>query len=210
MNRIYAATAGVLIAAMLGVTVYFAFWARPDDPLRGCGGASVAGGLGSIGGSFTLVDEHGRTVTDKDVITGPTLVYFGYTFCPDVCPLDSARNAAVLELLEKRGIRASLVMITVDPERDTPEVMAEFTDLFHPRMIGLTGTPAQVKAAAQAYKAYYARQPGDDDYYLVDHSTFTYLVLPGRGVVDLFRRDETPEEMADRIACVLDALGGGV
>lgn len=210
MNRIYAATAGILIAAMLGVTVYFAFLARPDDPLRACGGASVAGGLGAVGGSFTLVDETGRTVTDKDVITGPTLVYFGYTFCPDVCPLDSARNAAVLELLEKRGIEARLVMISVDPERDTPEVLAEFTDLFHPRMIGLTGTPAAVKAAAQAYKAYYARQPGEDEYYLVDHSTMTYLVMPGRGVVDLFRRDETPEAMADRIACIVAALGGGV
>lgn len=167
-----------------------------------CGQSRVAGA--TIGGPFTLVDETGRTVTDRDVITKPSLVYFGYTFCPDVCPTDSARNAEALDLIQSRGIDAQAVFISIDPERDTPERVAEFTDIFHPDMIGLTGTPEQVAAASKAYKTYFAKQDTGDEYYLMDHSTFTYLVLPDRGFVDFFRRDTTPEQIADTVACFAD------
>ncbi len=155
----------------------------------------------TIGGSFTLIDETGRTVTDLDVITRPSLVYFSYTFCPDVCPTDSARNAEALDLIQARGIDAQAVFGSIDPERDTPERVAEFTDIFHPDMIGLTGTPEQVAAASKAYKTYYAKQDTGDEYYLMDHSTFTYLVLPDRGFVAFFRHDTTPEQIADTVAC---------
>jgi len=174
-----------------------------DNAFASCSASAVAGG--NIGGPFELVSEAGETVTDADVITDPTLVYFGYTFCPDVCPLDSARNAEALDLLAERNIGASSLFITIDPERDTPEVLADYTDVMHPKMLGLTGSAAQVKAASQAYKTYYKKQPGDPDYYLVDHSTFTYLVLPEEGFVEFFRRDTTPEEMADTVACYANA-----
>ena len=124
------------------------------------------------------------------------------------CRLDNARNAEAVTLLDERGYDVTPIFISIDPDRDTPEVMAEFTDYMHPRMIGLTGTPEQVKAASTAYRTYFKKQDSDDpDYYLVDHSTFTYLVLPGEGFVEFFRREDTPEEMAERVACFVDAAG---
>jgi len=204
MNKIYSASALALVVAMLGGTAaYVVMNQGGGDAYESCRSTAVAGG--DIGGPFELVSETGATVTNTDVITSPTLVYFGYTFCPDVCPLDSARNAEALDVLAERGVDAGALFITIDPERDTPEVMAEYTDVMHPKMIGLTGTPEQVKAASQAYKTYYKKQPGDPDYYLVDHSTFTYLVLPETGFVEFFRRESTPEQIADTVACYAQA-----
>ncbi|MDY6858412.1 MAG: SCO family protein [Pseudomonadota bacterium] len=208
MTRTYAAIAAIVVAVLLGVAAYFAFAPGPQDKFAQCRGAKVAGGSDAIGGPFTLISETGETVTDKDVITKPSLLYFGYTFCPDVCPLDNARNAEAVTLLDERGYDVTPIFISIDPDRDTPEVMAEFTDYMHPRMLGLTGTPEQVKAASTAYRTYFKKQDSDDpDYYLVDHSTFTYLVLPGEGFVEFFRREDTPEEMAERVACFVDAAG---
>ena len=143
-------------------------------------------------------------MTDKDVITKPSLVYFGYSFCPDVCPFDLSRNAIATDILQERNREITPIFISVDPKRDTPEVVGEFADNLHERMIGLTGTPAQVKAASQAYRTYYKAQPADDEFYLVDHSTFSYLVLPEHGFVEFFRREIQPEQMADTIQCFID------
>ena len=139
------------------------------------------------------------------MIDQPALLYFGYTFCPDVCPLDVARNAQAVEILEERGEIVKPVFISIDPKRDTPEVVDDFTANMHPRMLGLTGSPEQVRKASQAYRTFYQAQEGDDDYYLVDHSTLTYLVLPETGFVEFFRRDTSPQEMADRVQCFLNA-----
>ena len=166
-----------------------------------CGEMQVAG---QIGGPFELTNEDGERVTDADVIDRPALVYFGYTFCPDVCPLDGARNAEAAYLLAERGLDVRPIFITVDPARDTPAVLAEFTDYFHPGMLGLTGSVADINAVTQAYKVY-ASVPVDpeDDYYLVGHSTHSYLVTPDGGTLDVLRRDASPEEVADRAACIL-------
>ncbi|MEM9523230.1 MAG: SCO family protein [Pseudomonadota bacterium] len=202
MTKIYAWAAGGLVAAMLGAfAVMVAFDSRGME-FAHCAGGAVGG---DIGGPFTLVSETGETVTSADVLTEPSLIYFGYTFCPDVCPMDMARNADAVALLETRGHMVAPIFISVDPKRDTPEVLADFTDNLHDRMIGLTGNEEQVRRAAQAYKAFYdLHDEGDDEFYLVDHSTMTYLILPGHGFVDFFRRDTTPEEMADRVACFVD------
>lgn len=202
-----AISAGVVLVAVIGATAWYATRSTGDDAFAQCRAAAVSGGTAAIGGPFELVNEDGVTVTDQDVFTKPTILYFGYTFCPDVCPLDNMRNADALRLLEERGYDAQTAFISIDPERDTPEVMKEFTSLFHEDMIGLTGTPEQVKAASSAYKTYYKKQDGDPEYYLVDHSTFTYLVFPEVGFVDFFKRDDTPEQMADRVACFIDAAG---
>lgn len=204
----YALLAGVAALALLGGTFAFTQLRNPG-PLSECGAGVVAGGSGSIGGPFELVDETGKTVTDEDIITGPTLIYFGYTFCPDVCPLDSDRNAEAVTLLKERGYDVKPVFISIDPERDTPEHLAEFTDVMHPDMIGLTGSLDQVKAASRAYKTYFKKQQpeaGNEDFYLVDHSTFTYLVTPKNGFIDFFKRDETPEQMANRVQCFIEKL----
>ena len=155
-----------------------------------------------------LIDETGKAVTDADIITGPTLIYFGFTFCPDVCPLDSARNAAAVDILETNGQMVTPVFISIDPKRDTPAVVADFTDRLHPRMIGLTGTEDQILAVSKAYKTYFKPNYDGTDYYLVDHSVFTYLVLPGVGFVDYFGRETSPEQMAEKVACFVDRAKG--
>ncbi len=209
MNKIYAASALAITAALVGGIGFTILWERftgPEDAFAECRTTQVAGGGGSIGGPFELVSETGETVTDADVITGPTLIYFGYTFCPDVCPLDNARNAVAVEILEEEGRMVNPVFITIDPERDTADQLATFTDNMHPRLLGLTGTRAQTDAASRAYRTYFSYQePDEDGYYLVDHSTFTYLVFPEQGFVEFFRRDTSPEDMASQVACFMDA-----
>ncbi len=157
-----------------------------------------------MGGPFELVNSAGQTVTDTDVITEPSLIYFGYTFCPDVCPLDVARNATAIDILEERGMSVTPVFISIDPARDTPETVGEFADNMHPKMIGLTGSAEQVAAASAAYRTYYKAHEAKDEFYLVDHSTFSYLVMPGEGFVDFFRRDVSPDQMADKIGCFIE------
>ncbi|MCK0151212.1 SCO family protein [Marivita sp. S6314] len=205
MIRLAAVSAVVVISALIGGIWYATTPASTDgDKYASCRSTQVAGGSDTIGGPFTLVNAAGETVTDKDVITKPSLVYFGYTFCPDVCPLDTARNAEAVDVLKERGFDVTPVFISVDPARDTPEVVGDFAANLHEDMIGLTGSEEQVRAASQAYRTYYRRQPGDDEYYLVDHSTFSYLVLPDAGFVEFFRRDLSPEDVADRTSCFLN------
>lgn len=199
MTKTYAMLAAATVAGLLGGTAIYIWTQQNNDAFAQCRGGQVGGG--QIGGPFTLVDTKGQTVTDKEVLTKPSLVYFGYTFCPDVCPLDNARNAEAVDILEERGFDVTPVFISIDPLRDTPEVLADFAENMHPKMIGLTGTEEQVKAASQAYKTYFKKQDGDEEYYLVDHSTFTYLMLPKVGFVDFFRREDTSDQMADRVAC---------
>lgn len=206
MTRISAIAASVVAALGVGAVALYVMMNRSDDVFADCREGVIAGGGGSIGGPFTLVDQAGRTVTDKDVFTAPSLVYFGYTYCPDVCPVDNARNAEAVDILEEMGQEATPVFISIDPARDTPEVMADYVKYVHPRMIGLTGTEEQVKAAATAYRVFYQKQDAQGDFYLMSHTTMTYLVLPGYGFVDFFRRDLTGEQVAERAACFLDAI----
>ena len=191
----------VTLVAAAAIGVYA--WQANSTPTP-CGNTSVAGA--AIGGPFELVTETGDTVTDRDVITKPTLVYFGYTFCPDVCPLDAMRNAVAADILADQGVDIGTIFISVDPERDTPEVVGEYTDNFHPEMIGLTGSPEQVRAASQAYKTYYRAVEGDPEYYLVDHSTQTYLMFPDTGFATFFRRDNSPDQVAEMTACFVGQL----
>ena len=118
--------------------------------------------------------------------------------------MDTIRNAEAVDVLEENGKIAIPVFISIDPKRDTPEVVGDYAEAIHPRMIGLTGLAEQVKAASRAYRTYYKAHDDDDEYYLVDHSTMTYLVLPEHGVVDFFRRDVDPEALAAKAACFID------
>lgn len=205
MTRLYASVAAVAVVAMLGGLAFVALSDRGGDDFAQCRASTVAGGAGAIGGPFTLVDQTGRTVTEAEVITRPSLVYFGYTFCPDICPLDTARNADAVDALEEMGHEVTPVFISVDPARDTPEVLADYAEAFHPRMIALSGSEEQVREASQAYRTYYNIHESEDEFYLVDHSTFTYLMLPEVGFVEFFRRDASAEQIADKTACYLRA-----
>jgi protein SCO1 len=203
MNKILAIGAVVVAVGFVAISYVMGLNGDGDDKYAQCKNSAVAGG-DNLGGPFELVNAEGQTVTDADVITEPSLLYFGYTFCPDVCPLDVARNASAVDVLAERGMSVTPVFISIDPARDTPEVVGDFADNMHPKMIGLTGSPEQVKAASEAYRTYYKAHDAEDEFYLVDHSTFSYLVMPGEGFVDFFRRDVTPEQMADKIGCFID------
>ena len=199
MTKIYALLAGTALVTMIGGT---AIWTNLQTD-HDCGTTAVAGA--TIGGPFELLDGAGQLVTDNDVINRPALVYFGYSFCPDVCPFDVARNAVAIDLLEEQSIDVKPVFVTIDPGRDTPEVVAEYATDMHPKMVGLTGSDDQIKAAANAYRVYYKRGTGDDEYYLMDHSTFTYLMLPETGLAAYFKRETAPEDMAKQTACLIAA-----
>ena len=202
MSRIIAPIAAIAAAVLVGGSWLATRDANPDQFAQ-CRASAVAGGT-AIGGPFELVNAKGETVTDKDVINEPTMVYFGYTFCPDVCPLDVSRNAEAADFLAEGGQSMTPLFISIDPNRDTPEVVGDFAFNMHEKMIGLTGSPEQVKAASQAYRTYYKAHPADDEYYLVDHSTFSYLVLPEHGFVEFFRREIGAEDMAKTVGCFID------
>lgn len=195
MTKLYAGVAALALAAVIGGTAYWTMNAENE-----CGTTAVAGA--TIGGPFELLNTDGTLVTDKDVIDRPTLVYFGYAFCPDVCPFDVARNALAIDLLEEQGIDARPVFITIDPARDTPEELAGYAADMHPKMVALSGSDEQIRAAAQAYKVYYAKGEGEGDFYLMDHTTFTYLMLPETGLATFFKREDSAEYIAEKTACL--------
>ena len=207
MNRAILFTTAAIISVAIGGGAYYFISQKQDDIFAQCRSSSTVAGA-RVGGPFELVNPAGETVTDKDVIDGLTLVYFGYTFCPDVCPFDTARNAEAVEILEERGIMVKPVMITIDPNRDTPEAMAEFASYIHPRMLGLSGSEEQTNAAAKEYQVYFAKEddPEDEEYYLIEHSTFTYLMHPDYGFLQFFGRAPRPEEMAETLACYADVI----
>ncbi|MCY4459844.1 MAG: SCO family protein [Albidovulum sp.] len=205
MTKRYAIAASAAMAAILSGSVYFAFVDGAEVSFVECRATKAVAGESSIGGPFALVDKVGRTVSDRDVFEKPSLLYFGYTYCPDICPLDVLRNAEAADALTAKGYDVTPVFVTVDPERDTPEVVGDFASNMHPNMIGLTGSLDQVKDAADAYKVFFKRHESEDEFYLVDHTTFTYLVLPEHGFVEFFRRRETPEELALRTSCFIDS-----
>ena len=177
--------------------------------LAGCGAAAptepppLAGA--KIGGPFTLTDEDGRTRTERDVASGWRVVYFGYTFCPDICPTGARTIGVGLKRFEAddpaRGRRVTPLFVTIDPERDTPAALKAFTAAFHPRMLGLTGTEAQIDAVARSYGAYRSRgetSPGGG--YLMDHSDQAYLMDPAGKPVALLSHDKGPDAVAAELA----------
>lgn len=149
-----------------------------------------------LGGSFTLVAHTGETVRDTDFQGKYLLVFFGYTFCPDVCPTSLQEMALTLDALGNEAVMVQPLFITIDPQRDTPEVLAQYVAAFDPRIIGLTGTAEQIAAVAKAYRAYYARSDptSGGDTYLMDHSAFIYLMGPdGRFLKAMSHREPAAE-----------------
>jgi protein SCO1/2 len=183
------AVIGMLVALLLLGTGTF-LWLNGD-----------AGGP-TVGGPFTLEDSSGRTVTDRDFRGKYLLVYFGYTYCPDVCPTTLNAVAGALDQLGKKADDLQPVFITVDPRRDTPAVMKQYTAAFSPRLLGLTGTAEQIAAAAKEYRVYYAEHrtgPGPNDYSM-DHSSILYLMGPDGRFIAPIRTDESAKDIASALA----------
>ena len=160
-----------------------------------------------IGGPFTLTDQTGKRVTAEDFRGRFMLVYFGYTFCPDICPLGLQTIAqAYDELPPELQDRVVPVFITVDPARDTVEVVRDYVQLFHPRLVGLTGSEAEIGGTLRAWRVYARKAEAKGGAYLVDHSTFTYLMDREGRYLAHFGHGTTPEEMAKRLA---ELVGSG-
>lgn len=167
----------------------------PEAPLAGA----------TIGGPFELTSETGETTRWSDFDGQYRIVYFGFAYCPDICPTDVQRAMAGLRKFEQDapdlGAKIQPLFITIDAERDTPEVVGEFADAFHPRLIGLTGTPEQVKDAADTFRIFYSRgedQPGGG--YLMDHSNITYLFGPDGEPIATLPTDQGADAVAGELA----------
>ena len=177
---------GILIALLLLGTGAFVWLS----------GAGMSNSL--VGGPFSLQDGDGRQISDRDFRGKYMLVYFGYTFCPDVCPTTLNEVADALERLGPKAGKLQPIFITVDPKRDSPAVVKQYAAAFGPRLIGLTGSPEQIAQVAKEYRVYYAEHrtgPGPGDY-TMDHSSIIYLMSPEGKFIAPIRADESGAEMA--------------
>ena len=194
---------GPVVALALVIVAVVAFLAARQHFGPAANGPATV----NLGGPFSLTDQDGKIVTDKDYAGRYMLVYFGYTYCPDVCPTSLAAIGRAMDILETKdaalAARIQPIFITIDPERDTPALMKSYVKNFHPRLIGLTGTPEQIAAVAKAYKVYYAKavdKGAPADSYLMDHSSITYLMGPDGKFVTHFAHGTTPDAMAEKLA----------
>ncbi|WP_424812505.1 SCO family protein [Roseococcus sp. YIM B11640] len=223
MLRVIRISALLLLALVVGVWGYAWTTRGPDEtlgeafasrlagifgqelavPSAGGGGMQLPGGI-TLGGAFELTNQEGRAVTDRDFAGRWMLVYFGFTYCPDVCPTELGTIASALDAMGADGEQVTPVLISIDPERDTPAALADYVGRFHPRMQGLTGTPEQVAAVARRYRVYYSKvQRPEMTTYLMDHSSFIYLVGPDGRVRSMFRPETSPEAMASAVTSQL-------
>ena len=197
MNRLFLA---ILAAALLCVTPA---WAESPAPVE-----DEQPEIGIIS-RYLLMDTQGRAVSDQDFPGHFQLIAFGYTFCPDICPTTLAEMLLVMEKLGKQAERLQPLFVTVDPERDTPEVLSRYTAYFHPRIIGLTGSPELVRRVADHFKVRYEKhwEPGaEKNRYSVDHSAGMYLLGPDGRFLGKFAYATPPQEVADRIRALMDEV----
>lgn len=164
----------------------------------------------TVGGPFTLIAPDGTSVTDKSYADKWLLVYFGYTHCPNICPTALLEMATALRKLGLNADKLQGVFITVDPQRDTPEVMGDYAQSFDPRIIGLSGSAGQIAAVAKAYGAYFARNttgPGPNDYEM-DHSTYIYLMDPHGKFVRGFDTETSGDHVAEVVQKLMNEMAG--
>jgi cytochrome oxidase Cu insertion factor (SCO1/SenC/PrrC family) len=191
------------ILALLALASGWYAWHKLQPPMSLV--PATSSGTAEIGGPFELVDQTGQTRRDSDFLGRYMLVYFGYTYCPDVCPTSLLAISQALRLLEERAPEAAEqvvpLFITVDPERDTVEALAAYAPSFHPDLVALTGTPQQVAAAAKAYRVYYAKAEDESSgTYLMDHSSFIYLMGPDGTYLTHFSHSAQAKEIAEGLA----------
>ena len=165
--------------------------------------AQVQAGATKIGGPFTLVDDTGAQVTEAALKGKPTVMYFGYTFCPEVCPTTLTDLAQWMQMLGPDADKLNYVFVTVDPERDTPKVMHDYVSAFDPRIRGLTGTPEQIAKVANEYRAYYKRIPTSDGGYVMDHTAILYLMDPNVRFFGVIPYQEKTDEAVAKLGSSL-------
>ena len=194
----------VLVAVLLAGLVILgagAFLALSlHETPRGAAGTLLAS---AIGGPFRLVDQNGKTVTDADLKGKWSLVYFGYTHCPDACPTALNDISIALDELGPKRDAVRPVFITVDPERDTAEVLKAYVASFDAPIMALTGTPEEIAQAAKEYRVYYAKHPEAGGDYSMDHSSVIYVMDPEGRFTASFTHEDTPEDIAERLKKLL-------
>ncbi len=188
----------VIAAFLVGGAIAVSLFALNNSP---SGQPRIVSGKALIGGPFALTDHTGRRVTEKDFAGKHMLVYFGYTFCPDICPAELQVMSAALDALGDKASKVTPVFITVDPERDTVEQMNSYVGNFHNRLVGLTGSPEDIKKAAKAFRVYYAKAKDESSTdYLMDHSSIVYLMSPKGEYLAHFAYGTGVDKMAEGIA----------
>jgi protein SCO1 len=192
--------AGALLAALviLGSAAFLAL--ELHDNAHGVSGSLLGS---AIGGPFTLVDQDGKTVANTALEGKWLLVYFGYTHCPDECPTTLNNIAIALKDLGAKRSEVRPVFITIDPARDTPQVLKNYVAAFGAPILALTGTTAQIAKAADAYRVYYAKHPEAGGDYSMDHSSIVYVMDPKGRFTASFTDDDTPAQMAERLQKLL-------
>ncbi|TSE21387.1 SCO1 protein [Tepidimonas alkaliphilus] len=195
---------GVSVALMMAIAPWLAGCERggPKDALRGI---DVTGA--PYGKTLELTDQHGQRRTLQDFRGKVVMLYFGFVQCPDVCPTALARTVEVMQRLGPDAQRVQLLFVTVDPERDTPELLREYLAAFHPSFLGLTGTPQEIAAAAREFKVYYAKVPTGSGY-TMDHSAQTYLIDPQGRLRIVLKHEQTADDYAHDIAWLLRESAG--
>lgn len=170
---------------------------------------TVTTGKAAIGGSFSLTSHLGKPVTEKDLLGKYSLIFFGFTYCPDVCPVALQNITTALDMIGTDAQKIVPVFITTDPERDTVEKVAQYVKSFHKSLIGLTGTVDQVKAAKKVYRIYAAKKKNADmpDGYTVDHASIIYLMDPKGNYVTHFNHSTPPKAMAAKIKLIFEQVG---
>jgi protein SCO1/2 len=176
-----------VVAVGLGVLLVMPYFDRPSE------------GAVEIGGPFTLVDHNGQTVTAAALKGHPSLMFFGFTFCPDVCPTTLFEATNWLKALGPDADKLRFYFVTVDPERDTPQVMAEYLQAFDPRITGLTGSPHAVKQALDAFRVYSRKVPSNDGQYTMDHTAAIYLLDSTARFAGTITYQEPEEEVLPKI-----------
>jgi len=186
--------AGFLIGALAGAAILLVTTPRGGQPVQSSGTALV-------GGPFSLVGAGGRAVTDADFRGRYMLVFFGFTHCPDICPAELQVVAQALDKLGDKGKKVVPIFITLDPERDTPQAMANYVKSFGPNFVGLTGSPEAIEAAAKAYRVAYSKveNKGSAGDYSVDHSALVYLMDPEGRYVTHFSYGLSADQMAEKL-----------
>jgi len=194
----------IISVVVVTVALYFlvAVPSSKKPPARGTEAHFKNQGLAEIGGDFMLMDHEGKSFNSDSLKGKPSLIYFGFTFCPDVCPTTLSKLTKVLEVLDKYQIDVNAVFITVDPNRDDINLMKQYMSNFHNKFIGLTGSTGEVKKAADAFKVYFEVDKdsgtGRDDY-LINHTSFVYLMGKDMKYVKHFDINSSPDEIIDFI-----------
>ena len=193
---VIAVTLAVLLVAAAGALLALAMREGP----KGAAGTLLAS---AIGGPFHLVDQNSKPFSDADLKGKWHLVFFGYTHCPDTCPTTLNELSLALDQLGKERDAVAIVFITVDPERDTPDILKSYVESFDAPIVALTGTPAAVAQAAKDYRVYYAKHPRADGGYDMDHSAVIYVMDPQGRFTATFTPDSTAEAIASRLQKLL-------